>query len=215
MSQRLLNRQPFARLFFMEVNYLLLRTHIFNDKNVLISALTVTFFTFFIALLVSIGAESLVSAVNSVLVSIPLLILIILVGVFFDMIGTAATAAVLPPFNARAAKKVYGARQAVKITRNASKVANFCNDVIGDIAGTLSGAIGAGIVLSLVDWFGTVDLFILGGMMTSLIAALTVGGKAAGKKVAIDHANAIIFRVAVIMARWEDLTGMELFNDKR
>lgn len=193
----------------------MLRTHIFNDKNVLISALTVTFFTFFIALLVSIGAESLVSAVNSVLVSIPLLILIILVGVFFDMIGTAATAAVLPPFNARAAKKVYGARQAVKITRNASKVANFCNDVIGDIAGTLSGAIGAGIVLSLVDWFGAVDLFILGGMMTSLIAALTVGGKAAGKKVAIDHANAIIFRVAVIMARWEDLTGMELFNDKR
>jgi len=193
----------------------LLRTHIFNDRNVLLSALAVAFFTFFIALLVSIGAESLVSAVNSVFVSIPLLLFIILVGVFFDMIGTAATAAVLPPFNARAAKKVFGARQAVKITKNASKVANFCNDVIGDIAGTLSGAIGAGIVLSLVDWFGTVDLFIMGGMMTSLIAALTVGGKAAGKKVAIDYANAIIFKVAVIMARWENLTGMELFNDKR
>ncbi len=184
-------------------------------KGNLISGSIVAFFTFFIALLVSLGSEALVRAVNSVIVAIILLGIIIFLGIFFDIIGTAATAAILPPFNARAAKKVFGAWQAVKIIRNNDIVANFCNDVVGDIAGTLSGAIGAGIVVSLSSRLEFVDLILGGSVMTSLIAALTVGGKAVGKSVAVNHANRIIFRVAVVMAWWEGVSGMEVLKNRR
>lgn len=183
-------------------------------KNNLKSGLIVALLTFLLALLVSLGSEALMKAVNNVIVAIALLTVIICLGIFFDIIGTAATAAEVPPFNARAAKKVLGARQAVKIVRNADVVANFCNDVIGDIAGTLSGAVGAGIIISLTGQLGWLDLVLAGAIMTSLIAALTVGGKAVGKSVAVNNANNIIFRVAIILAWWENISGMEVFKNR-
>ena len=184
-------------------------------KDKVLSALLVACFTFFIALLVSIGSEALVKAVNNTFVAFILLIFIIASGIFFDIVGTAAAAAQLPPFNAKAAKKVFGAYQAVKITKNASVVANYTADVGGDIAGTLSGAVGAGIVFSLVNIFSLSDLVLSGAVMTSFIAALTVGGKAIGKSIAIEKANSIIFQVAVVLGWWENLTGLELFKDRR
>ena len=190
-----------------------MRDH-FNRDNI-IAALFVAFFTFFIALLVSVGSQALITAINDVWVAVILLFIIIALGIFFDIIGTAAAAATLPPFNAKAAKKVSGAAQAVKITKNASVVANYCNDVIGDIAGTLSGAIGAAIIFNLVENFSVPDTVLTGAAMTSLIAALTVGGKAIGKNIAIDNANTIIFRVAMVMDWWEKLTGIEFFKSRR
>ncbi len=184
-------------------------------KNNLISGSIVAFFTFFIALLVNVGSQALMKAINNILVALVLLFIIIALGIFFDIIGTAAAAAALPPFNAKAAKKVFGAYQAVKITKNASAVANYCNDVIGDIAGTLSGAIGAGIVFNLAQVFSFTNVVLIGAVMTSLIAALTVGGKAIGKSVAIEKANSIIFSAAVVMAWWENISGIELFKAKR
>ncbi|CFX49873.1 Uncharacterized [Syntrophomonas zehnderi OL-4] len=189
------------------VNYL--------KKSILVSALLVAFFTFFIALLVNIGSQALMEVINNVIVALILLLVIIALGIFFDIIGTAATAAALPPFNARAAKKVFGASQAVKITKNAGTVANYCNDVIGDIAGTLSGAIGAGIVFNLSNMFSITNIVLIGAMMTSLIAALTVGGKAIGKYIAIENANSIILKVAIVLAWWENISGIELFKTRR
>jgi len=78
-----------------------------HTRGTLISSLIVTFLTFFIALIVSVGSEALVRAVNNTLVAFILLLLIILSGIVFDIIGTAATAAQLPPFNAKAAKKKF------------------------------------------------------------------------------------------------------------
>jgi CBS domain containing-hemolysin-like protein len=185
------------------------------NKSKLIAASIVAFFTFFIALLVSVGSQALIAAINNVWIAVLLLLIIISLGIFFDIIGTAAAAAVLPPFNAKAAKKVSGAYQAVKITKNASAVANYCNDVIGDIAGTLSGAIGAAIVYNLVVGYSLPNTVLTGAMMTSFIASLTVGGKAIGKNIAIEKANSIIFRVAIVLAWWEALTGIELFKGRR
>lgn len=183
-------------------------------KGNILSSLIVTFVTFFIALLVSIGSEALVKAVGSMLVAFVLLIFIIALGIFSDIIGTAATAASLPPFNAKAAKKIFGASQAVKITKNASVVANYSADIGGDIAGTLSGAIGAGIVYKLADLFSFSDLVLAGAAMTSLVAAVTVGGKAIGKHIAINNAEAIVFRVAIALGWWEKMTGWELFKNR-
>ena len=184
-------------------------------KTNLISGLIVAFFTFFIALLVSLGSGALVRAVNNVIVAIILLLIVIFLGIFFDIIGTAATAAEISHFNARAAKKVFGAKQAVKITGNAHLMANFCNDVVGDIAGTLSGALGAGIVASLSSQFALINLILASALMTSFIASLTVGGKAIGKSLALKHANGIIFKVSVFVAWWEKISGLELFKGRR
>lgn len=52
----------------------------------------------------------------------------------------------------------------------------------------------------------------MGGMMTSLIAALTVGGKAIGKSFAIKNANDIIFRLGVVLAYWEKYTHIEFLR---
>ena len=186
----------------------------FKKSNIL-SGLIVAFFTFFIALLASIGSEVLMKTVKDLWVAVLLLLIIIALGIFFDIIGTAAAAADLPPFNAKAAKKVFGAYQAVKITKNASAVANYCNDVIGDIAGTLSGAVGAGIVFNLVHSFSFSDTILTGAVMTSFIAAITVGGKSLGKDVAIARSNSIIFQVARALGWWENMTGLELFKDRR
>lgn len=184
-------------------------------KSNLIAALIVAFFTFFIALLVSIGSQALIEAINDVTVAIILLLIIVFLGIFFDIIGTAAAATNVSPFNAKAAKRVFGAKQAVKLARNADKVANFCNDVVGDIAGTLSGAIGASIVYYLVGRFNFLDIVLTGSVMTSFIAAVTVGGKAIGKSVAISNADNIILKVAIILGWWEEITGIELLNNRR
>jgi CBS domain containing-hemolysin-like protein len=184
-------------------------------KGKILAGLIVAFFTFFIALLAGIGSEVLMNTIKDIWVAILLLLIIIALGIFFDIIGTAAAAVNLPPFNAKAAKKVFGAYQAVKITKNASSVANYCNDVIGDIAGTLSGAVGAGIVFNLIENFSFPDSVLTSAVMTSFIAAVTVGGKSLGKDLAIAKANSIILKVAIVLAWWENLTGWELFKDRR
>lgn len=184
-------------------------------KENIIAGLLVAFLTFFIALLVSLGSEALMQAVNSVLLAIILLLIIIFLGIAFDIVGTAAAASELPPLNAKASKKIYGAKEAVKVSRNADVVANFCNDVIGDVAGTLSGAIGASIVVSLRNMMPFLDLFFVSAVMTSLIAALTVGGKAIGKTYAINNANNIILKVGIIIGWIEKITGRELFQNRR
>ena len=55
----------------------------------------------------------------------------------FDMIGVAVTAADEQVFHSMAAKKIRGAKLAVKFKKNADKLSSFCKDVIGDICGNL------------------------------------------------------------------------------
>ena len=59
------------------------------------------------------------------------------------MIGIAVTVATPKTFNSMATKNVRGARACINLIRKASKVSSFCNDVIGDICGILSGSAGA------------------------------------------------------------------------
>ncbi len=140
-----------------------------------------------------------------------MLLLVILLGVGADMIGFAAAAADITPLNAKAAHKIWGARQAVRMVKNADQVAVFCSDVMGDISSTLAGAMGAFIVFKLItqqhaaaNWYTIV--------MTALVAAVTVGGKALGKGVALQEANEIMFHLGQAVAWAERLTGFELFR---
>ncbi|MCD8500430.1 MAG: hypothetical protein LRY71_00510 [Bacillaceae bacterium] len=125
--------------------------------------------------------------------------IIVLLGIISDTVGVAATAAEEAPFHAMAAERLHGAKHAVLITRNADRFANFCNDVIGDIAGIISGTAAAFVVLQLALQLGQEDnqafQFWISVLFTSVIAAITVGGKSLGKTLAMHYATPIIFQV--------------------
>lgn len=144
--------------------------------------------------------------------SILILIAIIGIGVVFDILGVAATAADEAPFHAMSVDRVPGGLQAAWMARHADRVATFASDFVGDIAGTLSGAVGATIVYQLVSlqpsWSETVGMT----LALALVAALTVGGKAAGKAAAVRHAHEILSVAGRMVASLERFTGLTLLR---
>lgn len=126
-----------------------------------------------------------------------IVLLIVLLGVFFDLLGIAVTAAEETPFHSMAASKVRGSKESITIIRNAGAVANFFNDVIGDISGIISGLATGVIVIKLISKFAIQDT-IINVLLTGMIAAITVGGKAIGKEIALRHSNLIVYKLGVI-----------------
>ena len=132
--------------------------------------------------------------------AILILILVIFVGIFFDIIGVAVTVADENEFHAKATKKVEGSKDSIKLIRNAPKVANICADVIGDICGVLSGAISALIAVKIADQFGMA--FNLQFILSATVAALTVGGKAIGKEIASNNSTKIVHAVGIVVNKF-------------
>ncbi|MGM8213461.1 hypothetical protein ACLIBH_11855 [Virgibacillus sp. W0430] len=171
-------------------------------KRSLKFSLTIAVITFVLAAIFSIVSSSLLEQVTWV-TGFLIVLLIVFIGIIFDMLGIAATAADEVPFHAMAAEKVTGAREAVIIIKNADKFASFCNDVIGDISGIVSGSALTIVVLQvalLISNGGTTAQIALSVLLTSLIAALTVGGKAIGKHFAIHSSTKIIIHTGKIIA---------------
>jgi Mg2+/Co2+ transporter CorB len=152
-------------------------------------AIKIGLFTFTFSFLISYSFQFSLAA----WVSIFILGLIVITGILFDIIGTSVTAANEAPFHAMGACKVKGSKQAIYLIRHADRVANFCNDVVGDIAGTISGAIIASISLEFVKNGSIISEQLFGAAAIAFIAALTVGGKALGKFYAIAKANQIVY----------------------
>lgn len=150
--------------------------------------------SFLISLVLSAATSDTVLDLVPVFASALILIAIIALGIVFDIIGVAVTTADIKPFNSMAARKLKTGQKAVWLVNNAEKVSSFCNDIIGDIAGIVSGATGAAIAANLFtsDKFSHETAFFLTLALTSLISALTVGGKAMGKSVAIKHSTEIV-----------------------
>ena len=162
-------------------------------------ALTITVVSFFTAGSLSFGSSVVLERVTGVA---PFLILLffILLGIVFDMVGIASTTATEKEFHSMAAKHVRGAKQSVQLVRNADKVSSFCTDVVGDISGIISGATSSVILTSLLASTGGRHEFVLSFIMTGVVSALTIGGKALGKGLAIGHSQKIIFFVGRLMA---------------
>ncbi len=134
------------------------------------------------------------------LMMVLILFLVICTGILFDIIGTAITAAEEKPFHAMGADKIRGSKQAVALIRNADKVANICNDVVGDISGTIGGALTAAIVLGFAHRKMLFSQDMMNAAAIALVAALNVGGRAFGKSYAIEKANHIIFQVGKLLS---------------
>ncbi len=159
--------------------------------------------TFVLAAIFSVISTSILGQVMWI-VGLGVVFLIVCIGIFFDMLGVASTAASEAPFHAMAAEKVSGAKEAVVIIRNADKFASFCNDVIGDISGIVSGTASAVVVLEIAELFQSQDQIyaqiIVSVLLTSFVAAFTVGGKALGKFFAIQSSTKIIFTTGKCIA---------------
>lgn len=147
---------------------------------------------------VSFFSDLLLRNVN-ILVAFVILIFIIFIGIAFDIIGVAVTAGQEMPFHAMASKKIKGAKIAINMIRNADKVSSFCNDVIGDVCGIVSGSVGAIICAKIVFQGPRIKNVLSTAIIGALIASLTVAGKAVGKNYAINNSNEIIFKVSKII----------------
>ena len=88
--------------------------------------------TFVLSGLVSYISNNGIQKLN-VIASIIILIIVIFIGILFDMLGVAVTVAPEKDFHAKATKKAKGAKTSIMLLKNASKVANICADVVGDI----------------------------------------------------------------------------------
>lgn len=127
--------------------------------------------------------------------------LVIFIGIIFDIIGVAVTVANEEEFHAKATKKVEGSKQSIHLIKNASKVANFCADIIGDICGVLSGAISALISIKITESFGFT--FNIQFILSAIVAALTVSGKAIGKEIANKNSTPIVHMVGKILNNFD------------
>ena len=133
-----------------------------------------------------------------ILLAVLVLAVFILLGIGFDVVGVAVTAADERPFHSMAAHKEKGAAEALSLLRNASHGSSFCNDVVGDICGIVSGTTAAVIVTRLHQAFSINGLLLSVGF-TALISGLTIGGKALGKNFAIQNSTGVVFAVAKVL----------------
>lgn len=187
----------------------------FSFKHSLRWSAAMAVLTLFLATIFTIVSSLILSEVF-ITVGIIVVFIIILIGVVFDTIGLAAAAANEVPFRAMAAEKIQGAKQAIRVCRNADRFASFCNDVIGDISGIVSGTASAIVVLKMLHQFDggedTLMHFALGVIFTSVVASLTVGGKALGKSVAIHFSTSIILLVGKFFYHLEHKLHIKIFS---
>lgn len=133
------------------------------------------------------------------IVAMLVLLIFIGLGVLFDIIGVAVTASDPKPFHSMASHRVKGAKEALNLIRNAEKVSSFCNDVVGDICGIVSGSTAAVIVTLLQGSFGWNEL-VVSTVVTALVSGLTIGGKAVGKKFAMNKSKDVIYAAAKVLS---------------
>ncbi len=159
---------------------------------------TISIVSFIISLIFSFIGETVIPNTH-ILISGILVISFIILGIIFDMIGIAVTVADISTFNSMATKKVKGAELGVRLIKKAPKVSSFCNDVIGDICGIISGSTGLTIAIIIAEKLNVPLLFVT-LIITALIAAMTIGGKAIGKSYAINKSNVILYRFVKVLS---------------
>ena len=160
--------------------------------------LIISIISFVISLLFSFIGETIIPNAH-ISISIILVFMFISLGILFDMVGVAVTVASISTFNSMATKRVKGAKLGVKLIKNSPKVSSFCNDVIGDICGIISGSTGISIAIVISNRFNA-SLLLISLLITACIASITIGGKALGKSIAINNSNSILYSFVKVLS---------------
>ncbi|HIS29758.1 MAG TPA: hypothetical protein IAA78_09895 [Candidatus Avamphibacillus intestinigallinarum] len=176
-------------------------------------SISIAVITFVLAAIFSIVSSSLLNKVTWYF-GFVIVFVIVLIGILFDILGIAPAAASEEPFHAMAAKKVKGAKESLFVVRNADRFASFCNDVIGDISGIVSGTaltvvlVQIGNILKAAE--GSTFEITLSVVMTSILAALTVGGKALGKTFALKSSTQVVLIAGKVIHFLEHTFKMQI-----
>ena len=170
-----------------------------KDNSELKWFITVFITTFILSITFSFISTNAISSL-SLIPAIIILVVVIFIGILFDIVGVAVTVAKEHEFHAKATKKVEGSKTSIKLIRNSAKVANICADVIGDICGVLSGAIAALVSMKITETFGL--SFNLQFIVSAVVASLTVSGKAIGKGIAQRNSTPIVHMVGTVLNKF-------------
>lgn len=165
-----------------------------SNTKWIISTISITF----ILALVLGGVSNTIAEKMNIILAMLILLIIVIIGIAFDMIGMAIATCDEAPFHAKAAKKQSGAKESIRILKNREKNTNICNDLMGDMCGIISGSISALVAVRLTNVFN-IDITVISLLLGAFIAAVTVGGKAIGKTFAVKKAENIINMVGKLM----------------
>lgn len=160
--------------------------------------IVIVILSFFLSVSMEILSSALIPKAD-IISALVILIVLIFIGIIFDIVGVAVATADETPFHSMAAGKVKGATQSIWLIRNAEKVTNICNDVIGDTVGIISGAATAVVIAKILSIYNF-DEIVLSLLLTGFVASLTIGGKALGKGFAISKANSIVYSAARVIS---------------
>ena len=173
---------------------------------------TIFLITVLVSGIISFASDALMEA-SSMIVAFLILLLIVFIGIVFDIVGMAVATADEKPFHSMAARKIRGAQESIRLLRNAERVSSICNDVVGDICGVVSGSASATIAAQLLAKMEFSWPQLVGLLMSALVAGLTVGGKAIGKTFAIHSCTRIVHTVGKIT--WSFRHMGQLFQKKK
>ncbi len=159
----------------------------------------ITIIAFLLSLIFSFLAETVLPNVP-VILELILLLVVIGLGIIFDMIGIAVATANERVFHSMSSKGLKEAKVSVMLKKNADKTASFCNDVIGDVCGIISGSAGAIIAVSISNKITAITSFTITLTITAIIAAITIGGKAMCKTIAMEKSEEIVKKFSKIIS---------------
>lgn len=174
----------------------------FNGKKIShkLWCIKITIVTIFLAGLFSFISNTTVS-ISSIIATVFLLMFLIVLSIIFDGIAVAVTSADKKSFT----KFVNGEQNKYYnigcfLIDNQEIVANICADVIGDIFSIISGSCSVSIVLELLKLYPIFSEQILTIFLSSVVAGITVGGKAFMKSIALKNSNSYILFTSKIIA---------------
>ncbi len=160
----------------------------------LVWGISVLFISFALTVIFSFLTEVAIKDSAAFICVIVLLVLLIL-NIGCDVLANSIISCKVDAFHAMASNKIKGAKRAVSFCRNATKLSSVFADVIGDICGIVSGAAGTALVVHLAVAGSNAEL-IASILVSAIIGALTVGGKAIFKHFAIKYNKQIVFGFA-------------------
>ncbi len=169
-----------------------------NNKQLLWS-LKVLVLSFALSMCFGVLSEFFLSG-TGIVIAVLVIVVFMSISILTDMIGVAVTAADIQPFRAMASKKIRGAKEAIKLIKNADKFTSIIADVVGDVCGILSGAAGASIIVKIAIDSESALGIIIASLVSAVIASMTIFGKSLGKKYAMKNCNKIMLVVGRVMS---------------
>lgn len=159
----------------------------------LLWGLSILFLSFGLTVIFSFLTELVIDENSPAIICVVVLIVLLVLNISCDVLANAIIACKPESFLAMASNRIRGAKRAVFFCRNSSKLGSIFADVIGDICGIVSGAAGAALA-TIIALSGNGNIRIIASILVSaVIGALTVGGKAIFKHFAIKYSKNIVF----------------------